>query len=103
MFDFKTEQGKVELLWFMNNIARVMQSFREKISVGKDLNYTHEFERHSKDLLTNGGLWAYCNDVEETINRMLKTYAVDFSSRGGGRTQDHWIDQVRSLNYSFVI
>jgi hypothetical protein len=68
-----------DMVWFQANVQQVMETFTTIICSHHQPNYMHEIAEHATNLLGAGGLCPFCNDMQETLQCMLKAAFHDWS------------------------
>jgi hypothetical protein len=73
-FDFVSDKDKAERDWFKANIKTIMTEFILDIAYGRESHYAHEIMCVAAYFLDHGGLWAFSNDSQETLNCEIKRH-----------------------------
>jgi hypothetical protein len=84
IFDPLLPSHEEDMVWFQANVRQVMETFTTIICGHHWPNYVHEIAEHAADLLSAGGLCPFCNDMQETLQCMLKAAFHDWSPCYGG-------------------
>jgi hypothetical protein len=61
-----------ETTWLKANTFQVMGNFQHLFGRDKVGNYVHQLQHHTADLVEWGGLWAYVNNMQETMQVLMK-------------------------------
>ena len=83
-FDPSVPELRQETAWLKANAFRVMGDFQRLFGRDKVGNYVHQLQHHAADLVERGGLWAYANDTQETMQALMKTTFHLWTPRFGG-------------------
>jgi len=94
LFDPSLPVHQEDLSWFRANVHSVMHTFTTIFCGSHRPNYVHEIAEHAADLLDAGGLCAFCNDTQETLQCMLKAAFHDWSPHYGGSSS---LDTLRTV------
>ena len=86
--DFTKLDTAQDLQWFKDHCYSTFKDFQQLFCRDRALNYIHELMIEAPKLVEkNNGIYAYANDVTETMNCIMKTIAARFMQWGAAHGQ----------------